>query len=228
MQAQQSQPPSPNPANQNPNGASRAQNPAKSNDRIFYALPNRFTVENAGKAPRLTAVGKFKLTAEDSFDPVEFVWYGALAGLAQAEGDEPEYGQGAMGYAKRYGIRFADGTIENFMAHAIFASALHQDPRYYQLGKGSVWRRAFYATTRVFITRSDSGTKEFNFSEIFGASAAGAVSTYGYHSSSERNLSTVASVSATQVGFDALGFIVKEFWPDIHRKLQRKKTGQVQ
>ena len=225
VQPPQSQPPAqPTPsATNSPTGSSSRQAPNKTNDRLFYTLPNRFTVEDAAQAPKLTAWGKFKLTAEDSFDPVEFLWYGALAGLAQAEGDEPEYGQGARGYAKRYGIRFADGTIENFMAHATFASVLHQDPRYYQLGKGGLLHRSFYAVTRVFVTRSDSGTKQFNFSEVFGSTAAGALSTYTYHSRSERNLSTVMSVSATQVGFDALGFVAKEFWPDLHRMLQKKK-----
>jgi hypothetical protein len=142
VQAQQSQPQSSNWTNDS-NGVSPTENAAKSNDRLFFTLPNRFTVENAGKAPRLTTAEKFKTTAQDSFDPVEFVWYGALAGIAQAENDEPQYGQGAKGYADRYGIRFADGTIENFMAHGVFASILRQDPRYYQLGKGGYGAEAF-------------------------------------------------------------------------------------
>jgi hypothetical protein len=94
--------------------------------------------------------------------------------------------------------------------------------------KRGIWRRGFYAATRVLITRSDSGTRQFNFSEIFGATTAGALSTYTYHSPSERCPATVMTVATTQMGFDALGLVVKEFWPDIHRKLQRKQAGQAQ
>jgi len=112
-----------------------------SKDRLFFTLPNFLTVENAGNVPPLTTAQKFKTVARSSFDYVEFLWYGALAGISQAKDSEAGYGQGAEGYAKRYGSAFADGTIENFSTKAIFPSLLHQDPRYFQLGKGSVWHR---------------------------------------------------------------------------------------
>jgi len=197
-----------------------------SKDRLFFTLPNFLTLEEAGKVPPLTTGEKFKVTARSSFDPVELAWYGALAGIAQAEDDEPKYGQGAEGYADRYGVRFADGTIENFMTKAIFPSLLHQDPRYFQLGKGGFWHRTGYAVTRIFITRTDSGHNQFNYSEILGSASAAAISTYSYHLPSERNLASTTSVWATQVAWDTLSYVVKEFWPDIHRKLRPAKTAQ--
>ncbi len=209
---------------------SKSQKPGNgtSNDRLFFTLPNFLTLENAGKVPPLTAGEKFKVTARDTFDPVELVWYGALAGIAQAEDDEPKYGQGAEGYAQRYGVRFADGTIENFMTKAIFPSLLHQDPRYFQLGKGGFWHRTGYAVSRIFVTRTDSGHSQFNYSEIFGSATAAAISTYSYHLESERNLTSTAGVWGTQVAWDTLSYVVKEFWPDIHRKLRPRKTAQAQ
>jgi hypothetical protein len=33
----------------------------------------------------------------------------------------------------------------------------------------------------------------------------------------------MASVWGTQVGYDTLTYVVKEFWPDIRRKLSKKK-----
>jgi hypothetical protein len=188
-------------------------------NRLFFALPNFLTVENQGNVPPLTTWEKFKLTARGSFDPVELALYGVLAGIAQAENNEPSFGQGAKGYAQRYGIRFADGTIENFMAHSVFTSVLHQDPRYFQLGKGGVWHRTRYALTRILITRSDSGKTEINFSEIFGSGTAAAISTYTYHPRDERDVGNVMGVWGSQVGWDAVGYLAKEFWPDIQRKL---------
>ena len=192
-----------------------------SNDRIFYTLPNFLTLENADQAPPLSAGEKFKVTARASFDPVTFIWHGLQAGISQANNSEPGYGQGAEGYAKRYAQNFADGTIENFTTQAIFPSLLHQDPRYFQSGHGGVKRRILYAVSRIFMTRTDSGQSQLNYSEFLGSSSAAFISTYSYHPKGDRDLSTAASVWASEVGFDTLNNLIKEFWPDIRRKVHR-------
>ena len=196
-----------------------------SKDRLFFTLPNFLTVENAGQIPPLTAGQKFKVVTRSSFDYVEFPWYGFLAGISQAENSEPGYGQGAAGYGKRYGAAFADGTIENFWTSAIFPSVLHQDPRFFQLGKGGFWHRTGYAITRIFVTRSDSGTSQFNASEIFGSAISAGISTYSYHPHADKTLSNSLSVWGSQIGYDTITIVVKEFWPDIRRKISHKKTS---
>jgi len=194
-----------------------------SNDRLFWTLPNFLTVDYEGQYPPLSVGHKFGVVARSSFDYVEYPWYALLAGISQAENSEPGYGQGMEGYGKRYGAAFADGTIENFMTGAIYPSVLRQDPRFYQLGRGGFLHRAGYAVSRIFITRSDSGAKEFNFSEILGSASAASISTYSYHPSADRTLSNTASVWGTEVGYDTITLVVKEFWPDIQRKFQKKK-----
>jgi hypothetical protein len=193
-----------------------------SKDRLFYTLPNFLTVENVGQIPPLSAGQKFKVVARSSFDWVEFPWYGVLAGISQAQNSEAGYGQGAAGYANRFGSEFADGTIENFWTSAILPSLLRQDPRFYQLNKGGFWHRTGYAMSRIFVTRSDSGKSQFNTSEILGSAIAAAISTYSYHPQADRTFSNTASVWGTQIGYDTLTIVVKEFWPDIRRKLSRK------
>ena len=209
-----------------------------SKDRLFFALPNFLTLENAGQVPPLTTGQKFKVVARGSFDPIQIVWYGALSGIAQAENSEPGYGQGAQGYGKRYGAYAADGTIENFFVGAILPSVLRQDPRYFQSGHGSFFNRTEYAVSRIFVTRTDSGHNQFNFSEIVGAAIASAISTYSYHpgrtligrnsegipqyTASDRTLKNTASVWGSQVGYDTITLVVKEFWPDIRRKLKKQ------
>ena len=76
--------------------------------------------------------------------------------------------------------------------------------------------------SRIFITRSDSGRAEFNFSEIVGSATAAGISTYTYHPTADRNLPNAASVWGSQLALDTLTLVVKEFWPDIHRKLHRR------
>jgi hypothetical protein len=203
---------------------SKAKQSGTSNDRLFFALPNFLTVENASAVPPLTAGQKFKLVARSTFDYVQFPWYGILAGISQAENSEAGYGQGAAGYGKRYAAFFADGTIENFWVSAILPSALHQDPRYYQLGHKGFWHRTGYAISRIFVTRSDSGHSEFNASEIFGSAIASGISTYTYHPREDRTLTNTVSVWGSQVGYDGLTFVIKEFWPDLRHKLTHKKS----
>jgi hypothetical protein len=86
------------------------------------------------------------------------------------------------------------------------------------LGRGGFKRRAGHAIERVFITRSDSSERQFNYSEIFGAGIAASISTYTYHPSQDQNFGTVASVWGSQIGWDVGTYLVKEFWPDLRRK----------
>ncbi len=205
-----------------------ANSQATSKDRLFYALPNFLTLENSGQVPPLTTGQKFKVVTRSAFDPVQFVWYGFLSGISQAENSEPGYGQGAEGYGKRYGAAFADGTIENFMVGAVYTSVLRQDPRFFQSGQGSFVHRTGYAISRVFLTRGDNGHTQFNFSEILGSASSAAISTYSYHPSGDRTLSNTASVWGSEMGYDTITFVVKEFWPDIRRKLHKPKTAPAQ
>jgi len=196
-----------------------------SNDRILWTLPNFLTMENAQNVPPLTPAQKFKVTARGLFDPFEFVLIGVVAGLGQASNSNPSYGQGMEGYAKRYGTAYGDNLIENFMASAVLPSVLHQDPRYYQLGHGGFWRWSAHAVGRVVITRSDAGKTQVNYSELVGAAAAAAISTYSYHPASERGFGNVMSVWGTQMGWDAVTYMIKEFWPDVRNRTKKNKRG---
>jgi hypothetical protein len=201
--------------------------PATSNDRLFFALPNFLSVESADLIPPLTTKQKFAVVTRSSFDYIQVPWYAFLAGISQAENSEPGYGQGAAGYGKRFGAAFADGTIENYWTSAILPSVFHQDPRFYQLGKGGFWHRTGYAMSRIVVTRSDSGSSQFNVSEVFGSAIAAGISTYSYHPHADKTLSNTASVWGSQIAYDTATIVLKEFWPDIRRKLTHKHSEPV-
>ena len=174
----------------------------------------------------MSAGEKFKAVTRSSFDPAQFAWYGLLAGISQADNSEPGYGQGAQGYAKRYGAAFGDGVIEGYMVGAAMPALFRQDPRYFQSGKGGFWRRTYYAVSRIVVTRGDSGNNQFNASEILGSALGAGISTYSYHPHADKTLRNTADVWGTQMSYDALSFVVKEFWPDIRRKIHKNKTDQ--
>ena len=185
------------------------------NDRIFMVIPNYATVEHpTGYISPLSAKQKFKLGALDAFDPYSFPIAGVLAGIAQADNDDPSWGQGLQGYGKRYAAGYADTITGSFMTTGLFPSVLHEDPRYFRKGTGSFWRRSGYAVKRLLVIRTDSGNTTFNFSEFGGNAAAGALS-LTYHSSADRNFPNFVSGWYTQIAIDFVGNELKEFWPDI-------------
>ena len=188
----------------------------------------------------MSAKDKFKVVALGTFDYVEYPWWGVLAAISQAQNSEPAFGQGWAAYGKRYGSTMGDSMVENFMVGAVFPSALHQDPRFYQSSNGGFLKRSGYAVSRIFVTRGDSGHAQFNYSEIFGSATAAVISTYTYHPKStfvstpsnphlfvpsDRTIKNTASVWETQVGLDTITIVVKEFWPDIKRKMGHKKPA---
>jgi hypothetical protein len=193
------------------------------NDRIFEVLPNYGTVETSKELPPLSSGQKFHLATASVFDWAAYPFNGLLASLAQAKNDPKSWGQGWGAFGKRYGASFADNSIGTYMTTAIFPSLLREDPRYYQMAKGSVARRAFHGVSRLFVTRTDSGSTRFNISETAGNAAAAAISNI-YHAPEDRTASRNASTFAFLILYDGLSNEMKEFWPDIRRKVFHKNT----
>jgi hypothetical protein len=127
------------------------------------------------------------------------------------------------GYGKRYGAAFADQVDGNMMSGAVFPSILRTDPRYFRMGKGRLRHRFVYAVSRVLVTRKDSGGNIFNISEFAGNGTAIAISTL-YYPASDRSFTSGISGFTVQLGIDAFGNQLKEFWPDIHGYLQKRRA----
>ena len=127
---------------------------------------------------------------------------------------------GDHGYLQRYGLAFTDNALGSLLTVGVVPSMFHQDPRYYRLGKGGAWRRAGYTVTRSVVARSDAGRTMFNVSEIGGnLLTAGVANTY--YPSSDRSLTNTLTRWGMQVMWDTLSNELKEFWPDIHRKIRK-------
>jgi hypothetical protein len=204
-------------ASADPNTAA-ATNPdeeyGKQPKRILGIIPNfRAVSANAHLAP-LSFKEEFKLASQDTFDYSDVIFVGALAGISMATNSQPSFRQGGAGYGRYYWHIFVDGAVENYMTEAIVPAATKEDPRYYTLGKGGFIKRSGYAVSRLFITRTDSGKRTFNLSEIVGAGAAAGIGNAYYPSESNQFVKTYQRWG-TQVGLDGIFNTLKEFWPDI-------------
>jgi len=194
-------------------------------DRILGVIPNYLTVEDSTKrvAP-LTVKEKFRLFAKETFDPFTGLSAAAGAALSQVDNQNPKYGEGAGPYGERFGAAVADITTQNFFQDAVFASLLHEDPRYFRRGpEFGVWYRVGYALSRVLVTRTDAGKDRFNFSGMFGMGAGIALSN-AYYPDSSVSAGEVGYRFATSAVASALSNLLPEFWPDIHEKFFHHKS----
>jgi hypothetical protein len=186
---------------------------------ILEVVPNYATVNEPPKVYQPIRTGeKFVLAAHDSFDPFNWVLAGVYAAAYQKQNRYPQWGQGAQGYAKRYGATFADGAISTYLSEGILPTLLHEDPRYFRLGQGAKWRRIGYAMTRVLITKTDSGGDRFNNSEIVGNLMAAGLGNL-YYPPRNRTVGDTLEKFGIGVVSDAAFNVLREFWPDMKRKI---------
>jgi hypothetical protein len=182
---------------------------AEMKQRVFGILPNFYSSYVWDAAP-LETKQKFKMAVRARSDPFIFIATGVVAGIQQARNSSPSYGQGAQGYAKRYGAAFATGTLSRFFGSAVYPTIFHQDPRYFYKGSGSFSNRAWYAMTRSVVARGDNGKWQPNYSHILGGMTAGAISNL-YHPGRERGAALTFENAGLGIGFTAAGNLVREF-----------------
>ena len=161
---------------------------------------------------------KFFLFARDAVDPETFLAAGFDAGISQAENHDPSFGQGSAGYGKRYGAIFLDEAQFRFFKEFAYPTLFHEDPRYYRLGQGPKSRRFLHAIRHAVVAYHDDGRPMFNFSEWAGEISGTMVSNL-YHPGNRRGFEPAARNVATDVGLDIGYDELREFWPEIAKKL---------
>jgi hypothetical protein len=192
--------------------------------RIFGVLPNYRTAEGSVPYKPITAKQKFMIATKDTMSPPSYLLGGVFAGLSQLNNSNPSFGQGAIGYAKRYGTNTADQVIGNYMTEAIMPTILHEDPRYFRKSTGSIKSRIGYAVARVVVTKTDSGGTRFNYSEFLGNGTVAAIGNLYYPD--DKGFSSTMQRMASQIGTDAISNVLKEIWPDVKRKWLHKEPGE--
>lgn len=118
----------------------------------------------------------------------------------------------------------ADTESRRFVQGFLLSTLLHQAPRYFPSDRKRLLGRAWYAATRVLITRGDSGRSEFNYSELFGTLAVSSLQN-AYYPAPSRTFGGTMSRFTEALGSDATSYLLNEFTPDLKR-LFRKHAPQ--
>lgn len=198
-----------NPDAVSPNGTQQTK-------RILGIMPNFNSVSADTKLPPMSPKDKFVLAAKSSFDYSSFIIAAIQAGFSMNGNSYPEFHQGVAGYGRYYWHTLADTGDENFMVSGLYPILFHQDPRFYTLGHGGFGHRAWYAATRVLVSRTDDGNRMPNFSEIIGSGSAAGLSTL-YYPSKYQTWTKVGQKWLTSDIIDSANYVFKEFWPDINK-----------
>lgn len=186
--------------------------------RLFGIIPNYRADQAQDIYKPLTSREKYRIARSDSFDWPNYFLLAGFALQSQVAAGGFSHNGGFTGFTQYYARAFGDQIIGSYVTEAILPSLLHEDPRYFRLGAGTFWRRVYYASSRILVTRADSGKPRFYVSEIAGNAAVVAITSSYYPDS--RSPSEAAERFGLALGNDAISNLMTEFWPDIKRRLR--------
>jgi hypothetical protein len=196
---------------------------AEEKQRLLGVMP-QFQVVMGGSAVPLTAGQKFRLALHSAIDPFYIGWafvigggYGELSDSSNQQG----YGWGAQGYFKRVASNYADNVNGALVGNALLPALLHQDPRYFRKGTGTLKSRFIYAALSTVICRGDNGKNQPNVSNVLGNFISGAISN-AYYPANQRGVALTLENGLDVTLFGALGGQLLEFGPDITRILNKR------
>jgi hypothetical protein len=196
----------------------QAQIKAEERQRFLFIIPNFFVSYVSNPVP-LTARQKLALATRATLDPYHLINVGIDAGWEQWRNDYPGYGQGTAGYAKRYGAAYGNVISGDFIGEGVMPALLHQDPRYFYKGTGSIPSRIGYALFAIVRTKSDNGKWQPNYSGFLGGLAAGAISNSYLPPGDRQAIGNVVGGALQHFALRGIGTLEEEFlsrWVTTH------------
>ena len=193
----------------NLNQVATAQVKEAEKQRVLGVVPNFYTAYIWNAAP-LTPKLKFRLALRAEIDPMEFVVDAGVAGVEQWHNTFPDYGGGWSGYGMRFGSAYADSVVGAMVGRALLPIVLHQDPRYFFRGTGTIRSRVLYALAQTVVTRGDNGKTQPNYSHVLGNFITAGVSNI-YREPSDRSASLTFRDAGIVTAGDAVGNLLREF-----------------
>src|SRR5271156_3895611 len=169
--------------------------------------------------------GRFKLYLRQTYTtPGIYVKTGLFAIHDQGKETEPDWGDGASGFAKRVGSLYAGNVIQNSLT-SLGNAAAGFESRYDRCRCEGGWPRFRHAVVRNFITYGGSDDRALrpqimSFAAAFGAGVTVASWEPNYHSVLTKGYQSVVTQAWVGVVVDTLA----EFAPDIKRMFHKNKA----
>ncbi|HET7105486.1 MAG TPA: hypothetical protein VFI38_01670 [Candidatus Acidoferrum sp.] len=171
----------------------------------------------------LSPGGKFKIFVNQAISPAYVLGSGVSAAVNQANNSPGSTGQGWEAYGTRVGYSMARASSTSFFGTFVFASILHQDPRFFPESHTSFLRAIKYSAVRIVVTRNDKGNDVFNSSGLLGPLAAEALSN-SYLPRSEQTGARTMERYGSDLAWRFAANIFKEYWPTLFRDMHLQKV----
>jgi len=168
----------------------------------------------------LTAKEKFVRFGKSLYSPYALFNGAYDATWAQATGANYNYGGGMEGWGNRLGAAYAGTASHQFFGAFLFPTVFRQDPRYFAMYHGSVWKRFVHAVSRTALTKGDAGDTQVNMSG-FMAIAASETLQNTWLPAGQRSLDKTLNRMAGSLQGTATSYVLREFMPDIVRIFKR-------
>jgi hypothetical protein len=140
--------------------------------------------------------------------------------VSQFENDPPEWRQGMAGFGRRTASQLGLHVIQETV-HQGGSAMLGYDPRYRPCECKGLLRRSAHAIKWSFLTRNSSGDTRFDIPAMAGAYGGGMLS-MSWYPHRFNPLTDGVRIGSQQVGLVVGMNVVREFMPDVKRKLKLK------
>lgn len=185
--------------------------------RLFGVVPNYRADQFQQDYTPISTHDKYTIARKDSFDWPNFPLIAGYALQAQVAAHGFSHNGGLSTFGKFYARGIGDQIIGSYITEAILPSMLHEDPRFFRIGTGSICRRASHAAMSILVTRRDDGRYGFNIAEVAGNAGVVALTTLYYPDN--RSVGDASARYGMQLGNDIISNLLTEFWPDMKRHL---------
>jgi hypothetical protein len=195
-------------------------------NRAVSALENYLNMAGSRTAKDfrpLTRDERIDLYLKSLVNPWGFAKAAASGAIDHLRNKPEEWGQGWGPYGERVANVEGQYLVQKTVTYLISAP-LHEDNRYFGSGKHGVWPRVGYALETSLMARHDNGNLYVSVSQLTGV-AAGAFAARLWLPPSQKDAGNAAISFGITMGANAGFSVVKEFLPDIVRRVRRDKTG---
>jgi hypothetical protein len=228
----QTPPPATDPSQNLPDKVQPKQSPdtqnAENSKRILGIIPNFISAnDTAANQKPLTSREKYVLSFHQMFDFSAHIGNLLQSTISQATDGQPHYGEGWGSFAERFAASEGDQMTSCFFIYGVLPSVLHDDPRYFRRGTGSVGSRLYYAASRTVITRKDSGEPTFNVPQTLGQLIQQGIST-SYYPERDRTVGSVFGQWGIDLVYNSGYNMLREFMPDLGQYLARRKQRKAE
>lgn len=189
---------------------------------VLFAFLGATGVHAASEPPPQPAARKY---FKHALSPFAAVRAAAGAAITQATNTPYEWGQGAEGFGKRLGSAFAKHLTKKAIQYPV--ARLRHEALGYQRSDQTEFklrlRHALIAT--VYTTKTTTGKRTVATNEFAGAFGSGLISRL-WQPASVRTVGYGFLSGGITLGVDAGSNVLREFWPDLRRKLHHGGSDQ--